>query len=312
MAMASDVKAAAKPSRSKLAVVIGPQPVTDRASATGPVPFDSFPAEDDGSVELALLATDHPGIQRFGAALLRHQIEANQLLLKCSPWIEVSRFPQAVVQAHEQVEALLGAMHKDIEAIDSLDLDDLRPKWGDKATVRMSRKSLIAFAQVVMSRLDDLQSRLKDAARTEKLRIAQRASHTISEPTQSLEEKYSHVLNPPKRLRLDEPVTREHVQAVVEQLRAKTGQKIEKLPPSDFCRRIANLAILPQLSKTPELCRDGVECAISAAAAVLDTGITREAVLSGLLDAMQRIQTMADPELLPKVLEDLAEVLKMV
>merc|ERR1712087_244892 len=59
-------------------------------------------------------------------------------------------------------------MGKEIERADSVDLNTINTRWGDKETVRSSRKTIIGFTQRLMTRLDDIESQLREPARQAK------------------------------------------------------------------------------------------------------------------------------------------------
>lgn len=137
--------------------------------------FDGFPIENDGTVDLALMATEHPEISRFGDVIFEHMRATNDLLKQSSPWIHAGEYPEGALEAHQLIHVALDTVHKDIERLDSMDLSTLETKWGDKSTVRMARKSLIGFAQGIIARLDALQAKLLGPAAALKGRREERA-----------------------------------------------------------------------------------------------------------------------------------------
>lgn len=307
------------------------------ASAEQAAVADSLTAdiEDDGAVELALLATEHPNIKRFGHAALEHARIASALSKQCAPWLRDSSFPEAVLETYISVQAAIGAVQKDIEHLDSIDLSELEPGWGDKATIRMARKSLIGFADQVMKRLDQLQSRIAGAAAKMKVqRKDQGKQQAAPDDELSLEEKYRDKFRPPeqampgikpaatglfghadaspttapappaKRLRM---ASVEEVEALLQKLQAKIGQQLQKRPLHVFRRQLLNFAAIPDLPKSPPLCRDSIECALSAVQAAVDEDPNCK-LLGRMFFALQQIETLKDPSGLPPVLLDLADV----
>lgn len=125
--------------------------------------FDASILEDDGAVELALMATAHPEVSRCGALMLNYMASGNELLQRCAPWIHGGKYPDTVTEASRSVHLILSSIHKEIESLDDIDLNELKPDWGDKDAIRMARKSLISFAQDIIRRLDGLQLRLAEA-----------------------------------------------------------------------------------------------------------------------------------------------------
>ena len=123
--------------------------------------FDASPLEDDGSLDLALMVSEHPAVKSCGQALLEALGEVNAVIEKCGPWIKTGDFPQeATVEAHKTVLKALTKVQDDMQRLDDLDLDILKPEWGDRDSVRLARKSLIGFAQVMMPRLESLKKHL--------------------------------------------------------------------------------------------------------------------------------------------------------
>jgi len=129
--------------------------------ANGAKTFDASPLEDDGSLDLALMVSEHPAVKSCGQALLEALGEVNAVIEKCGPWIKTGDFPQeATVEAHKTVLKALTKVQDDMQRLDDLDLDILKPEWGDRDSVRLARKSLIGFAQVMMPRLESLKKHL--------------------------------------------------------------------------------------------------------------------------------------------------------
>ncbi|CAE8648895.1 unnamed protein product [Polarella glacialis] len=134
---------------------------------------DNWLIEDDGSVELALMASAHPEISRCGDAVLECLRNANELLGQCSSWIKAGSFPEAVLGAHALVQDALDAAYRDIARLDDIDLSDLQPSWGDKESVRMARKSLIGLLEAIIERLLKLQRHLEEPVSRRKKVFAQ-------------------------------------------------------------------------------------------------------------------------------------------
>uniref|UniRef100_A0A7S1ML56 Uncharacterized protein n=1 Tax=Alexandrium catenella TaxID=2925 RepID=A0A7S1ML56_ALECA len=274
----------------------------------------------------------HPEIQRFGKLVLDNAQSANRLSLRCASWLEAGGLPDEALDDYSEVQAMAGNLHKEVECLDSIDLSALRPSWGDKATVRMSRKTLIGFAERIMSCLEGLQSRMAGHMAALKERRRAKAARQQQTPAEelSLEEKYGKRLRrpdssgdvapeaaPPVAGAEPEPpaakrqraVSAEEVAELLERLRAKTGQPLQLRPVQAFRRQLANLAALPDFVGSPQLCREGVESVLSAVNAALDARPSSEAVASLLL-ALQRIESLQHPSGLPSVLSDLAQALE--
>merc|ERR1712039_493635 len=98
----------------------------------------------------------------------------NTLISKCGPWIQADSFPAEVIEIQRGIQAAASTLQKEIERADSVDLNTITTRWGDKDTVRKSRKMMLDFTQRVISRLDDIDSRLREPANQAK--AAQSAS----------------------------------------------------------------------------------------------------------------------------------------
>lgn len=123
--------------------------------------FDANPLEDDGSLDLALMVSEHPDVKSCGQAMLQALGEVNSLIQKCGPWIKSGDFPpEATIEANKMVLKALTKVQDDMQRLDDLDLDYLKPEWGDRDSVRLARKSLIGFAQVMLPRLESLKQHL--------------------------------------------------------------------------------------------------------------------------------------------------------
>lgn len=293
--------------------------------------------EDDGTVELSLMASEHPEIKRFGHSVFQHAKVANELSRKCAPWCKSEDFPEAALEASAAIQASTGALHKDIESLDSIDLSELDPGWGDKATVRMARKSLIGFAEQVMGRLDLLQGLLAaPAAKLKERRREQAARQAVPDEELSLQEKYRDKFMQPaggvqeqtaKRVALGAPTaggaglggaappakrqrtaSPQELEQALRRLRAKVGQPLQRRPLQALRRQLPNLAAIPDLAKNPPLCRDSIECALSAVQAALEEEGADAKAMGKMLNALLEIEALQDPAGLPPVLLDLADV----
>jgi len=307
------------------------------------VPFKGCPLEDDGSVDLALMATDHPQIKHFGKVVLEHIQATNKVLEECAPWCQVGPMPSGTLLVFffdSWKKANLGVMHKEIEHLDSIDLNDLKPGWGDKATIRMSRKTLIGLAQQIMELLDDLQGRLAGPASREKQMRAESVTRTSEEL--SLQQKYRDKFKEAtsgeqkdgsstlpdsvktnnaerhsngdfelpriKRRRANEPepVSAKAVQDLLNRVLAKINQPLHKQSLHTCYRQLTNFAAIPDLAQNPTLCRSSIECALDAIGSTLDAHPECEDLCGKLFSALVTIESLADPTGLPEVLSDLA------
>mmetsp|Transcript_54327 Transcript_54327/g.174193 ORF Transcript_54327/g.174193 Transcript_54327/m.174193 type:complete len:318 (+) Transcript_54327:194-1147(+) len=309
-----------------------PEPLPDRAAALQGLTTD---IEDDGTVELALLATEHPEIKRFGRLVFEYAKTANALSKSCVAWCGAGEFPEAALDAYLLVQATLGAMHKEIERLDSLDLSELRPVWGDKATVRMSRKSLYDFAEQIMARLDCMEASLAGPAGRLKDQRRERASQRMaSDPELSLEEKYRDKFHPLDCSKPEKqpasggiallpaaadnglpPVSKRQrtasvadVQELLGRLQSRIGQPLQRRQLQVFRRQLMNFAAIPNIGANPPVCRESIECALSAIQAALEKEPTAKAV-GVMFGALQQIESLKDPGGLPPVLLDLADVI---
>lgn len=298
--------------------------------------------EDDGAVELALLATAHPDIQRFGKLVLEHARSTNRISGRCASWLDAGSFPDEALEDYSEVQVAVSTLHKEVERLDSIDLGALEPGWGDKATVRMSRKTLIGFGELLMTRLDALQSRMAGPAAALKQERKEAVSRQRSSPQQeqSLEEKYGDRLRRPEtggepapgaapsstpggrpaRGAPELPVAKRRrqgpsqevaadVAARLKRLQAKIGQPLEQRSVQAFRRQLTNLANLPDFAKSPQLCREGVESALGAVQAALVAQPSSKALAASLL-ALERIEALKDPSGLPSVLLGLSRGLE--
>jgi len=287
--------------------------------------------EDDGTVELALMATEHPVIKHFGSVIFEHMRTTNALLRTCAPWFQqAGELPEAALTTHRTAQATAGAVQKEIECLDNIDFSLLEPGWGDKATVRMARKSLIGFAELIMERLDDVQARLAEPAAKLREQKAKRAAaeSAAAEHMASVQEKAHnlrktehgrdrcvHVTDeilPPKRPKTG--IAAADVEELLQKLEARVNRPVQKRAVQAFARQLMNFSALTDLPKSPPLCRDGVECALGAVRAVLEapSGPPPQEVLSKLLSALKQIETLQDPAGLPVVLLDLANVVQAI
>ncbi|CAE8609532.1 unnamed protein product [Polarella glacialis] len=146
-------------------------------------PLDCEELKDDGELALALLATEHPDMKRFGKVVFDNVKATNDLLNVCTPWLELKAddFPEAALETSHLVQVTAGALLKELEKLDSMDLDEMKPAWGDKATVRMARKTAIGFSQKVMDRLDRMQAVLAAPAARLKREQVEAASKKAAE-----------------------------------------------------------------------------------------------------------------------------------
>eukprot|EP00435_Cladocopium_sp_Y103_P013581 s5383_g3.t1 len=68
--------------------------------------FDANPLEDDGSLDLALMVSEHPDVKSCGQAMLQALGEVNSLIAKCGPWIKSGDFPpEATIDAGQRATA---------------------------------------------------------------------------------------------------------------------------------------------------------------------------------------------------------------
>lgn len=107
------------------------------------------------------MVSEHPDVKSCGQAMLQALGEVNSLIQKCGPWIKSGDFPpEATIEANKMVLKVLTKVQDDMQRLDDLDLDYLKPEWGDRDSVRLARKSLIGFAQVMLPRLESLKQHL--------------------------------------------------------------------------------------------------------------------------------------------------------
>ncbi|CAE7622223.1 unnamed protein product [Symbiodinium sp. KB8] len=230
------------------------------------------------TVEIALMATEHPAITAAASA-----------------WLS-SEFGKT---AFEHMK-------------DSIDLDDLKPDWGDKETVRMARRSAIAFAQQILDRLDGIQALL--AAAAEKIR-QERSSSAQQEAEVSLQDKYREMFLasassalPAAKRRRTQPATKAEVEALLKRIRAKTKQEILRQPNKAYYRRLVSLANVGELPQTPALCKEAVECMVSAAVCAVESAPSGK-VLGKLFHSLQQLQELSPTEL-PGILLDMADAVR--
>eukprot|EP00928_Gymnodinium_smaydae_P019239 TRINITY_DN17363_c0_g1_i1.p1 TRINITY_DN17363_c0_g1~~TRINITY_DN17363_c0_g1_i1.p1 ORF type:complete len:333 (+),score=77.55 TRINITY_DN17363_c0_g1_i1:48-1046(+) len=199
----------------------------------GPVNFDD--------IDLAVQAVHHPQIEQTWRACKQSGRLTNNLFQRVKGWLaDKNGIPSECVEQHNVVLGDLQILQKELELLDSLDLDELKPEWGDKVTVRAARKTLIAFAEVVMSRLDVLQSSLAESVRAERAKREKERAVGPAEPQESLQEKYRDVLNAAAVATAapgagtDEPVAKRRRVAGTAQvvLAAILGAEIERAPPA--------------------------------------------------------------------------------
>ncbi|CAJ1359935.1 unnamed protein product, partial [Effrenium voratum] len=127
--------------------------------------FDDRLLEDDGSLDLALMVTEHPAVKSCGQAMLETIREVNDLIQRCGPWIKSGEFQaEATIEANKSVLKALNKAQNGMQKLDDIDLDSLKPEWGDRDSVRMARKSVIGCAQAMMSRLESLKQHLAPPA----------------------------------------------------------------------------------------------------------------------------------------------------
>lgn len=121
--------------------------------------FNAAPLEDDGALDLALMVTEHPAVKSSGAAMLESMRHVNDLIQRCGPWVTSGDFPaERTIEANKEVLTALTKVQNDMQKLDDIDLDALKPAWGDRDSVRMARKSLIGCAQEIMKRLESLKA----------------------------------------------------------------------------------------------------------------------------------------------------------
>eukprot|EP00928_Gymnodinium_smaydae_P021756 TRINITY_DN18524_c0_g1_i1.p1 TRINITY_DN18524_c0_g1~~TRINITY_DN18524_c0_g1_i1.p1 ORF type:complete len:576 (+),score=111.45 TRINITY_DN18524_c0_g1_i1:58-1728(+) len=134
--------------------------------ASEAAPDDYGPYEDDGTVDLALMATEHPMIRRSGAAILAQRDSLNALLPRVAAAAPAggaaARQSEALAAAREEVSASLRALHAEIDRMDDMELDGVEAS--EREGVRMARKALIGLAQGIVGRLEKLQKRLAPPA----------------------------------------------------------------------------------------------------------------------------------------------------
>eukprot|EP00933_Yihiella_yeosuensis_P021741 TRINITY_DN17173_c0_g1_i4.p1 TRINITY_DN17173_c0_g1~~TRINITY_DN17173_c0_g1_i4.p1 ORF type:complete len:543 (+),score=76.17 TRINITY_DN17173_c0_g1_i4:59-1630(+) len=143
---------------------------------------DLSPLEDDGTVDLVLMASDHPQIKSCGKILLERMRTLNEFLKQCAPWVSSGKFPDSVVDVSRSIQSIVGTVVGDIERLDDIDLDALKPEWGDRDSVRMARKSLIAFAQDIMKKFDALKGELAGAVAKQTQPRTETVARPISPP----------------------------------------------------------------------------------------------------------------------------------
>ncbi|CAE7244116.1 CLK1 [Symbiodinium microadriaticum] len=281
-------------------------------AATARPLLNCTPLADDGQVEIALMATEHPAITEFGKTAFEHMKEANALLTTCAPWQELGDFPPGALETYRSAKAFAASLLKQLEQLDSIDLDDLKPDWGDKETVRMARRSAIAFAQQILDRLDGIQALL--AAAAEKIR-QERSSSAQQEAEVSLQDKYREMFLasassalPAAKRRRTQPATKAEVEALLKRIRAKTKQEILRQPNKAYYRRLVSLANVGELPQTPALCKEAVECMVSAAVCAVESAPSGK-VLGKLFHSLQQLQELSPTEL-PGILLDMADAVR--
>ncbi|CAE7543779.1 CLK1 [Symbiodinium sp. CCMP2456] len=266
-------------------------------AATARPPLNCAPLTDDGQVEIALMATEHPAITEFGKTAFEHMKEANALLTTCAPWQELGDFPPGALDTYRSAKAFAASLLKQLEQLDSIDLDDLKPDWGDKETVRMARRSAIAFAQQILDRLDGIQALL--AAAAEKIRQERACSAQPGEAEVSLQDKYRDMFLanassalPAAKRRRTQPATKAEVEALLKRIRSKTKQEILRQPNKAYYRRLVSLANVGELPQTPALCKEAVECMVSAAVCAVESAPSGK-VLGKLFHSLQQLQELS-------------------
>eukprot|EP00930_Biecheleria_cincta_P073156 TRINITY_DN60480_c0_g1_i1.p1 TRINITY_DN60480_c0_g1~~TRINITY_DN60480_c0_g1_i1.p1 ORF type:complete len:1024 (+),score=276.75 TRINITY_DN60480_c0_g1_i1:63-3074(+) len=156
------------------------------------------PLEDDGSLTLIGMASDHTTLQKALGNLSDQQQPASEALALLGSVISPSGGLRAqgeetriwlklAKQAEQRVRAALEEFQKNMEMVDGIDTSRLGPKASGE--LKLARRDLINFVQKSQEQLEAALTRLRP--------VLQRLSKTVptkrqgwSEPEQSLHEKY--------------------------------------------------------------------------------------------------------------------------
>eukprot|EP00746_Dinoflagellata_sp_MGD_P002969 gnl/MRDRNA2_/MRDRNA2_105790_c0_seq1.p1 gnl/MRDRNA2_/MRDRNA2_105790_c0~~gnl/MRDRNA2_/MRDRNA2_105790_c0_seq1.p1 ORF type:complete len:322 (+),score=76.54 gnl/MRDRNA2_/MRDRNA2_105790_c0_seq1:113-1078(+) len=301
--------------------------------------FDTTPIENDGTVDLILMATEHPEVRRFCASLSDQFVKVTALVQKCTPW---SKDPQAIkpqegMEVFESVRDCIDLMTKDIQSLDNIDLDQMEPGWGDRQTVRLARKQVIAFAQGVEERLDSLLKCLLPhvadwKAKVAKERLLQRETASngqaqASKRPRSDEEQSSKEAEagPPgkKQLNSSRAAAQEafrptpkvsEIAARVKKLRERTGQQVDRdRAYGQYCEDLASFSANPDLIKDAGLCKSAIETTIASLTIAVETMAKRKSVKEHILkgfDSISRsIEDLKNPEDLRGLMDWVQELL---
>eukprot|EP00933_Yihiella_yeosuensis_P074640 TRINITY_DN83616_c0_g1_i1.p1 TRINITY_DN83616_c0_g1~~TRINITY_DN83616_c0_g1_i1.p1 ORF type:complete len:307 (-),score=94.48 TRINITY_DN83616_c0_g1_i1:142-1062(-) len=288
---------------------------------------------DDEEVALALLATEHPDLKRFGKVVSEHVRETNRLQKVCAPWQEAASFPSETLETYRSVQVTASALLKEVEKLDSIDLDDLKPGWGDKATVRMARKAVIGFSQKILDRLDKIQAVLaapaakckQDQADAAKAKAAEAQAKGNSDKELSFQEKYRDLLQkkeepaptsgrdgppPAKRAKKGkEPASKAEVEALLKEIRGKAARSVVRQPMRSFYKKMLNFSSVADLPNNQSMCKEAVELVMNCGYCALEAKPSSKA-LTKLYNALLQLDRMKDPTGLPGVLLDMADAVR--
>jgi len=154
------------------------------------------------------------------------------------------------------------------------------------------------------------------AAVAEKIR-KERSSSAALQPGEevSLQDKYRDVFLasassalPGAKRRRTQPATKAEVEALLKRIRAKTKQEILRQPNKAYYRRLVSLANVGELPQTPALCKEAVECVVSAAVCAVESAPSGK-VLGKLFHSLQQLQELSPTEL-PGILLDMADAVR--
>eukprot|EP00931_Biecheleriopsis_adriatica_P105519 TRINITY_DN80080_c0_g1_i1.p1 TRINITY_DN80080_c0_g1~~TRINITY_DN80080_c0_g1_i1.p1 ORF type:complete len:324 (-),score=77.70 TRINITY_DN80080_c0_g1_i1:76-1047(-) len=311
------------------------------------VALDATPLSSD-ELDLAVSPVHHPKIEHSWRVFRQSARLTNGITTRVKAWVESQDgFPPACVDEHGAVLEELHALQKELEQLDSMDLDQLQAEWSDRATVRAARKTLIAFAETVMSQLDMLQAVMAPhvrAAKEERDRARAEQSQLTAGKVESFHEKYRNVLE--KHVDGEPPTKRQRPAGPAQTvLLTLIGAEIERTPSlgsaaADFearlgrlqarveipeeqrtrtlkslSKQLAKLAASPELeqsdARSGELCGEAFSTVVGTLTIAMEQKPNKKVVCT-LLNLTKRLESVRDVKGFQDFLADLASAVKRI